>query len=322
MAASNAPDYVPLGLQELRNDLPLSCDLYVDKGGRYVLYRESSLPFTRADCDRLLSSGINHLWAPLSKEGDRSGQRLSMLLALPDEQLPPKAKAQVWYGSAMAIAKRAVVSTIAPETVADLYGLLGSTVSYLARSKSAFHTLVSATLHDHSTYTHAINVAVYSLGVGISTGVSEAGLRDLGLAAFLHDIGKTKIAREVLHKPGPLTAEEWVIMKQHPAWGKDILSTLDELPKDVLTVVSQHHERLDGMGYPRGVARENLHRFSQIVSIVDAFDAMTSDRCYAQARTPFAALSLLRDEVGEKYDPHLFASLVLMLGNPRAVGHA
>ncbi len=321
MRASNTPDYVPLGLQELRSDLPLSCDLYFDNGGRYVLYRESSLPFTRSDCDRLLASGVNHLWAPLSKDGAGSSQCLSTLLALPDEQLPAKAKAQVWYGSAMAIAKRSVVSAIEQETLADLYGLLGSTVSYLARRKSAFHTLLSATAHDHSAYTHAINVAVYSLGLGIATGASESDLRNLGLAAFLHDIGKTKIAREVLHKPGPLTPEEWVIMKQHPAWGEDILSTLAGLPQDVLTIVSQHHERLDGMGYPRGVARENLHRFSRIVSIVDAFDAMTSDRCYALARSPFAALALLKEEVGEKYDPKLFASLVLLLGNPR-VGHA
>lgn len=323
MGTTYSPDYVPLGLQRLRKDLPLSCDLYVDKGGRHVLYRESTLPFTRTDCDRLLASGVSQLWVRVSsQDGGGSNQRLTSLLSLPDEQLPPRAKAQVWYGSAMTIAHRAVTTTVLRDTIADVHGLVDTTVSYLARSNSALHALMSVTLHDYSVYTHAVNVAVYALGLGRSTGLSREELRDLGMAAFLHDIGKTRVTREVLQKPGPLTEEEWAMMRQHPVWGEEILSASMELPPEVRAVVSQHHERLDGMGYPRGMAGDELHRFSMIVSLVDAFDAMTSNRCYASARTPYTALSLLKDEVGEKFDPNLFTSLVLLLGNPRQIGHA
>lgn len=316
-------DYVPLTLQRLRGDLPLACDLYVNKSGRYVLYRESSLPFTGRDCDRLLGSGIKQLWVRVSAEGTNAiGQRLGVLLSLPDEQLPPPAKTQIWYGSAVALAQRSVASTVLQDTMEDVQLLVESTVTYLARSRVAFEALLWATIHDYSVYTHAVNVAVYALGLGRSIGMDEGDLRDLGMAAFLHDIGKTRIAIEVLNKPGPLTKEEWAIMRQHPVWGEEILSDSGDLPMNVLTVVSQHHERLDGMGYPRGLAGGELHRFSTIVSLVDAFDAMTSSRCYASARTPYTALTLLKDEVGDKYDPHLFTNLVHLLGNRCKVGHA
>lgn len=323
METTCAPDYVPLALRRLRRDLPMSCDLYVDQGGSYVLYKESSLPFTRDDWDRLVSSGTNEIWVQVLAEGSKgAGQRLTTILALPDEQLPPRVKAQVWYGSAVAIAQRSVASTVLRDTIGDVHSLVDATVNYLASSRLAFHVMLSATMHDYSVYTHAVNVAVYALGLGTSIGLRYGELRDLGMAAFLHDIGKTRVAREVLNKPGPLTEEEWTVMRQHPIWGEEILSTMVDLPPEVLAIVSQHHERLDGMGYPRGLGANGLHRFSTIVSLVDAFDAMTSNRCYSPARTPYTALGLLKSEVGEKFDQELFASLVLLLGDPRRIGHA
>lgn len=317
------PDYIPLDLLTLRADVPLDCDLYIKKGHRYLLYRSSRspVPFRLADAQRLVLAGATHLWIRFSEDDGASQGRLASLLCMPDEQLPPPAKAQLWYGSAMATAKRSIKGNAAPTTLRDVEGLINLTVDYLARSAAAFSAILSATLHDNSIHTHAVNVAVYSLGLGKSMGtLSDQELCNLGLAAFLHDVGKARVPKEVLLKPGPLSAAEWVMMKQHPEWGLEMLSATPDLPEEVVAAVSQHHERLDGSGYPGGLGGGNLHPFATIVSLVDAFDAMTSFRPYARARSAYDALSILKKDSGVKFDPGLFASLVLLLGDPRRAG--
>ncbi len=318
-------DYIPLDLEALHSDLPLDCDLYIKKGDRYFLYRgsSSSVSFKLADAERLLSAGATHLWIKFSEDDGAAQGRLVSLLSLPDEQLPPPAKAQLWYGSAMATARRSIQGNSSGTTMADVRGLIDLTVDYLARSEAALSAILSVTAHDYTIHSHAVNVAIYSLGLGKSFGItSDPDLRNLGLAAFLHDVGKARIPKQVLHKPGPLSQEEWKLMRQHPSWGHEILSATPDLPGEVLTAVVQHHERLDGSGYPSGISGGDMHPFATIVSLVDSFDAMTSLRPYAQPRSPYKALSILKQDMGIKFDPKLFTSLVLVLGDPNRVGHA
>lgn len=319
-------DYVPIELESLNDDLPLSFDLYLNEGRRYLLYRgaSSSLLFTLKDCRRLMSSGVTRLWIPIPAEEQTGPKKLMTLLSMPDEHLPPRAKAQLWYGSAKATAQRAMKSSVSKGMLDDVRGVIDATVGFLAHSRSAFPALLSATLHDYSLYTHAVNVAVYALGLGKFVGVTDRnGLRDLGLAAFLHDVGKARVGLEILQKPGPLTPEEWTIMRQHPHWGTELLSELGDLPQTILGVVAQHHERPDGSGYPTGMGSDSLDLLSMVVGLADCFDAMTSARAYKPAFSAYGALSLLKGEMeAGKLDSNLFVSLVLLLGEPSRMGHA
>ncbi len=323
---ASATDYVPFGLEGLQGGLPLFFDLYIKKGERYQLYRKesSSLLFTLEDCQRLLASGLTHLWIRIPTEEHFGIQRLVALLAMPDEHLSPRAKAHLWHGTAKATAQRAINNAASKGMLADIRGLMEATVGYLARNSSAFPALLSATLHEYSLHTHSVNVAMYALGLGKFVGVTaQEDLRDLGLAAFLHDVGKAKVGLEVLQKPGQLTSEEWAIMRQHPDWGMEALSQVDDLPQPVRAVVAQHHERLDGSGYPRGLAGEDIDFASRVVALADAFDAMTSVRSYKSAYSAYGALSLLKNDVeAGKLDPDLFVGLVLLLGGPSRIGHA
>ncbi len=316
----SVPDYIPLDLQRLKTDVPLDCDLYVKKGHRYLLYRASTSPvsFKIADARRLVASGVERLWIKFSEDDGAAQGRLASLLCLPDEQLPPRVKAQLWYGSAIAIAKRAIKTNTPNSMLDDVQGLIGLTVDYLVRSQSALSAILSSTVQDYSTHSHAVNVAVYSLGIGTFDSAScEQDLRNLGLAAFLHDVGKAKIPRQVLHKPGPLSPEEWTLMKQHPGFGQEMLSATADLPSEVPEAVWQHHERLDGSGYPKGLYGSEMHQFAKVVSLADSFDAMTSARPYARPHSAFKALSILKGECGIKYDSDLFINLVLLMGNPQ-----
>ncbi|MDO8692068.1 MAG: HD domain-containing phosphohydrolase [Dehalococcoidia bacterium] len=314
------PDYIPLDLQRLTTDVPLDCDLYVKRGHRYLLYRASSSPvsFKITDARRLVSSGVERLWIKFSEDDGAAQGRLASLLRLPDEQLPPRVKAQLWYGSAIATAKRAIKTNAPNSMLNDVQGLIGLTVDYLVRSESALSAILSSTVQDYSTHSHAVNVAVYSLGIGsFNDAAGEQDLRNLGLAAFLHDVGKAKIPRQVLLKPGPLSPDEWKLMRQHPGFGQEMLSSAPDLPAEVTEAVWQHHERLDGSGYPKGIGGSEMHHFAKVVSLADSFDAMTSSRPYARPQSAFKALSILKRECGAKYDSDLFINLVLLMGNPQ-----
>lgn len=316
---NSEPHYVPLDLRSLPIGSLLTCDLYIKERGGYVLYREASLPFTQADRERLLASGVSNLWVRTSIDEDvLLSDRLAIALGLPDEDLPPLAKAGLLYRSAIATIRRTLLGALSSQTLADVDRLVGSTVGYLVRHETAFSGLLNVMAHDFSVFTHAMNVAVYALGLGKFLGITDhQALRHLGLGAILHDVGKARVPKEILSKPDGLSAEEWAVVRQHPLWGVEILSTAGDLPADVLTTVAQHHERLDGSGYPGGLSGESLHLLPMIVALVDAYDALTCDRPY-RAHTPFNALSLLKTEMRGKLDPLLFPGLVCLLGQPFA----
>ncbi|MCL5962471.1 MAG: HD-GYP domain-containing protein [Chloroflexi bacterium] len=310
-------NYVPIDLNTLGRDLPPICDLYIQEHGQFVLYREASLPFSVEDGRRLLSGGVDSLWIRVAAEEEMEPPpRLMAILALPDETLPPHLKAGLLHESVLSIAHRTMASSVAPEDLSTVRELMSVTVEFLTGNRAAFSALLSVINHDKSLYTHAVNVSVYALGLGHLVGAGDAGeLCSLGLSAFLHDVGKAKVPSEVLNKPGPLSSEEWAIIRQHPVWGKEAVSAVQDFPEIVATTVGQHHERLDGSGYPDGLVARDLHPFSRIVAIADVYDALTSNRPYRTRRTPYHALLMMRKEMLGTLDPNLFRALVNLLGN-------
>ena len=134
--------------------------------------------------------------------------------------------------------------------------------------------------NDQYTFSHSVNVCVLSLITGISMKYGEEKLRELGIGAMLHDVGKTRIPSEILNKPGSLTAEEFDIIKKHTSYGYELLKKSKELSTYASYIALTHHERYDGEGYPLGLRGEELHEFARIVSIADVYDAITSDRVY------------------------------------------
>ncbi|MCL5962609.1 MAG: HD domain-containing protein [Chloroflexi bacterium] len=309
-------DFVPLDLRHFQTDQILVCDLYIESNQTHTLYREASLPFTVDDRESLLASGISHLWVKVSADDSRSRQQLVTLLGLPDDEVSPKVKGELLYGSTKAATHRVLNNPASEETLSDIHDIMRLTADCISHNRTARSALLSATCHDSSVYTHAVNVAVYALGLGRTMDiVNKRELLNLGLAAILHDVGKAHMPQRILFKPGPLSDEEWAIMHHHPTWGVEILASKADLPQDVLTIVAQHHERLDGSGYPHGLSGAKLHRYSMVVAMADAYDAMTCDRPYRPAKSPFEALSILKGEAVSKFGVDLFAGMVRFLGD-------
>jgi HD-GYP domain-containing protein (c-di-GMP phosphodiesterase class II) len=134
--------------------------------------------------------------------------------------------------------------------------------------------------NDQYTFSHSVNVCVLSLITGISMKYDEEKLRELGIGAMLHDVGKTRIPPEILNKPESLTEEEFNIVKKHTSYGYEMLKKSKVLSTYASYIALTHHERYDGEGYPLGLRGEEIHEFARIVSVADVYDAITSDRIY------------------------------------------
>ncbi|OGO77329.1 MAG: hypothetical protein A2Y23_02845 [Clostridiales bacterium GWB2_37_7] len=157
---------------------------------------------------------------------------------------------------------------------------VGKIVEELLSVKDAVINLQDIKTVDNYTFNHSANVCVLAAVTGISMGYDSSKLKELCLGALFHDIGKTKIPNEILNKPGPLTPEEYEIIKRHARFGYEILKQNGELSSYTSYIALTHHEQYNGEGYPLGLVGKAIHEFSRIVSVADVYDAMTSNRVY------------------------------------------
>ncbi|MBO4980733.1 MAG: HD-GYP domain-containing protein [Lachnospiraceae bacterium] len=146
---------------------------------------------------------------------------------------------------------------------------------------------------DEYTFKHSVDVATMAMVIGKKCGLNEGELRELGIAGLLHDVGKSKIPNEVLNKPGKLTDEEFALMKQHSLFGFQILKEKHTFSDAIMRGVLQHHEKINGKGYPLGVGEEKIHRFAKIISVADVYDALVTERPYKSAFSKRDAVEMI-----------------------------
>jgi diguanylate cyclase (GGDEF)-like protein/putative nucleotidyltransferase with HDIG domain len=157
---------------------------------------------------------------------------------------------------------------------------------------------------DHTTHDHLRRVQVYAVEIAKELGLDQGHLNAVRAAAMLHDIGKLAVPEHILSKPGRLTPEEFEKMKIHPIVGAEILDRV-QFPYPVVPIVRSHHEKWDGSGYPDGLKSEAIPIGARILSVVDCFDALSSERPYRQAMTPQEAMNALKAEKGKSFDPRI-----------------
>ncbi len=187
-------------------------------------------------------------------------------------------------------------------------------VDLVMREPAAMRGLLGLTHYDYETYTHSVNVGLYGLWMltKLYEDRSDEDLHEIATAFFLHDIGKSAIDSAIINKPGRLTDGEWMEVRKHPMYGYRILQKENNLTKETSLVVFQHHERMDGMGYPKGLESEEIHPYARICSVADAFDALTTRRSYKPALTHFEALRMMKEEMHVQFDQEVFKTLVLL----------
>lgn len=167
---------------------------------------------------------------------------------------------------------------------------------------------------DDYTAEHSMNVCIYAISFGRHLGLDSEDLTKLGLCALLHDVGKMRVPNEILNKPDKLSAKEYKIIQAHTIHGRNLLmSTAGMLPA-AIDVAYSHHEKMDGTGYPRKIKASGTSTFTRIVAIVDAYDAMTAERCYAPAISPTEALNFIYKAKGTHFDEYLAREFIRCIG--------
>ncbi len=194
------------------------------------------------------------------------------------------------------------------ETVAELMD------HCLVEEEVGFHSITQILSKDYLTYTHSVNVGLYCMVFGVKDKMRSDDVRELGMGGMLHDVGKVRIARAILNKQGKLTKQEFEEIKKHPDIGVDILKGMNCYGEQVVSMAGQHHERFDGLGYPRGLSGTEITVFSRICKILDVYDALTTRRPYKNKLPPFQALQLMQKEMREHFDVDLFQKFIRYLG--------
>ena len=202
--------------------------------------------------------------------------------------------------------------------VRKLKRLVQKAVHLVMEDESILLGMTTIKNYDEYTFNHSVNVSIYSLAIGRRLGLQKKLLTELGIAGLLHDIGKSKIPREVLNKPGPLNQEEWVLMKKHSLMGVEIVLNLKQLgeinPRMVIGVFD-HHLKNDPSGYPKLFRKKELGLFGRIIQIADVYDAMTTPRIYKKVPfTPEQALAVMLKEKGGQFDPILLKVFIGLVG--------
>jgi putative nucleotidyltransferase with HDIG domain len=168
-------------------------------------------------------------------------------------------------------------------------------------------------LRDKETQGHTLNVTDLTLQLARKLDISENNLIHIYRGALLHDIGKMGIPDNILRKPGPLSKEEWVIMRQHPSFAYQMLSSVPYL-RPALDIPYSHHERWDGQGYPQGLKGEEIPIAARVFSVIDVWDALLSDRYYRKAWEKKTVINYLINESGTRFDPKVVKEFLNMIG--------
>ncbi|WP_339288168.1 HD-GYP domain-containing protein [Ureibacillus sp. FSL K6-0786] len=178
-------------------------------------------------------------------------------------------------------------------------------------SNNEMLTIITDTyLYDEALFQHSFNVTLYSLAIAKELGYPYEDLRTIGIGALLHDVGKMVLPLEILHKPGQLTDEEFAIMKLHTRYGFNILRNLHTVSLLVAHCALQHHERLDGSGYPRGLVDNEIHPYAKIIAVADVFDAVTSNRVYRDKMLPSEGIDLIESDSGTLFEKRVVDALI------------
>ena len=323
MKTDLSSDYLPIDSSSLRTDTKIGCDLYllVETSGdrKLILYCRGDIVFENDKKEQLLEKNISKLF--IKKEGQQKYYEYlenNFQEIISDTRISSEEKVKIVHSAATNLMKD-LYTDPRRGTLTYAYNM----VDYILSDTMAAESLIKIAVHEYYTYKHSVNVAAVGTLFAQSIGFEESELKSFCSGILLHDVGKTRISTDILNKKGKLTKEEFDKIKEHPQLGVEILkeSGIDLRNEQIITL--QHHENYDGSGYPHGLKKGEIHQSGRVSRIIDVYDALTTDRSYAKAGRPFAALKLMRKEMLNCFDKEIFMDFIRFLGpydsrrNPR-----
>jgi HD-GYP domain-containing protein (c-di-GMP phosphodiesterase class II) len=240
--------------------------------------------------------------------------------AICDTQAPPERKAEAIRQESIAMMKTLLDDPTA-ENIREAKKGISEIVNLILKEEQTLYYLLNLTSYDHYTYAHSVSVGILAVALAKSLfkNAHNHDIHALGAGFFLHDLGKVGIDNNIINKPGKLNDEEMREIRLHPQLGFKLLQDTRQLTDESKIIALQHHERVDGAGYPKGLRGNDIHVYARICSIADVYDALTSDRPYRKKMTPFDALKLMHAEMIHHFQRDLFERFVLLFKPPEGM---
>jgi len=307
---------LPIATATVCSDTILDFDLYIRRPGRAKaeLYRSASYPLDARDIEKLRSDGVDRLYIQCEKA--EAYRQYLFAHVLGDPAVATTARIEAIREATRAAFDDALVASDHDALVATATDFGTHMARLVASDDIPFLDLFSTLKHDYYTFTHVVNVSVYSLLIAGQAGISnQEELAKIAGGALLHDIGKRHIPSSILNKPGRPTDDEWELIREHPASGFKELADRSDVSWAQLMMVYQHHEKLDGSGYPAGVRGDEIHRWARICAVADVFDALTCQRPYRKALPKADVCEHLLRHSGEWFDTDIVTPWVQHVGN-------
>jgi putative nucleotidyltransferase with HDIG domain len=315
LIAAAPPGYEPVPARVLTDIETLPCDLYIWRGPRPILYATRS-----GDLRRVIARaqrGMSFLVREIDADLLHGALAASLPKVLANTHVSPIERSKTAYS----IAAKVLAPIFMRDRPLDHDGLILTqnaidSITFRMLEDEDLVWAMVATMQKHlATHTHAINTAVY--GIVLARFVRFGGaqeIRDVARGGLLHDIGKNRVPKAILDKPSALDATEWQVMRDHAKAGHDMIVRALGYAPSYAHIIAEHHERCDGSGYPAARACSQIALDSQLVAIVDAFDALTSRRPYKSAVSAFDALHLMRVAMRGQFNDELLREFIKLLG--------
>lgn len=316
MNSPSKPDrssLLELSVDSLLDNSTTDFDLWLETAGGIVLFAPAPYKWDRSETTRLLADGYKNLLYSTADTTKVEAYQKIALIRRPDLNQAPSERIVGLTDAAAELTRVLYDHPLSPGALVKGKEIASDMVTTILEDPTSVVALGKLASHDYYTYYHSARVAAYALAIALHMSARERDLLEaIALGCIFHDVGKSRIDLGVLNKRGPLTPEEWVLMRQHPVFGEESVrqSMLDHVPREIIL---HHHEKLDGGGYPHNLSGSELLPEVRIAAFADIFDALTTNRPYQVSRTRFEALDFIKHKMLHSLDKDAYRAMVEIL---------
>ena len=305
--------FLPVPLASVPPDSLNGLEVYIATYPTYNLYKSKDLKFGTRDYSRLIDAGTSCVYITIKdhqKYYNAIEDSLSDIVS--NKTIALNKKCEVLYATTIALTRELTSAPPEGKDIKKAVKLTENTINLVLKNPNAFQHLFNISNHDFYTATHASNVSIMLVSFAQKIGISDpAILNDLGTGGLLHDVGKVFVPTELLNSKERLSDDDFIIIKDHVSKGLRQLEEHADLSDFIMKLVAEHHEKMDGTGYPKGLRGEEISPQGRLIAAVDMFEAMTSVRPYRDTGMPISqAMDLIQDMAPEKLDQQIVNSFV------------
>ncbi|MCB0363321.1 MAG: HD domain-containing protein, partial [Bdellovibrionales bacterium] len=298
-------EFIKIRMASIHPSFPVPFDIFVWINGRHVHYLRGGDTLSASKIENFEKKAPDSFFIRIENRQDYKNYVHQQLNS---DKLSPNEKALILRESSFSLVEELFESPDVARALEESKAIIDQFVSFIDEEPDSMAYLIGLSSHDFYTYTHSLDVSIYSLGLGKIASYQGDELKELGLGALFHDIGKRHVSVEIITKTGPLDDNEWAQMQRHPTYGLKIL-TEHNGSENLKACCFEHHESFLGNGYPQQLSGHEIHPMARIVAITDTYDALTTKRSYNLPMTPTDALEFMTKKLAGRYDKELLQAM-------------